>query len=134
MKTANIIALHTQIREGILHTRPLHTGEIENILVNLKDGKTLEDKPQEVGIDVTIHACPYVNSSDLVPPEWEDWFHDEFGMNCDVSFGDSNRTLIDVTTYLNITNKGRGHVKKEEYDLWAEKIRTLGNTYIDLEN
>ena len=80
----------------------------------------------------------YVDATELVPKEWEDWFWSDFSSDCPFSFGDNNVTLITVERFLDRCTDvlvGNDDITREEKDDFLMKLEQMDqNSYINLES
>ena len=108
--------------------------------------KQATNETEEKSLQSMIEACEYVPASELVPPEWCDWFWATVVDNAPFSWGDNNRTLVafdDFLLHVDDRIDGDGAPPKglkRKYKRWREWMQGLcdeanhGPVYIDLEN
>lgn len=89
---------------------------------------------------ITIHNTDFVEATELVPNEWQDWFWGLISENAPFSWGDNNRTMITASSFadhcencLDTLCEDEG-ISQEEIAEFLDKVRSLGETYVDLEN
>lgn len=85
-----------------------------------------------------IETCKFIPVSSLVPENW-DWFFALISENAPFSWGDNNRTMIDVDTFLNHCDDAfdfdSHYVNVGAYKAWVKKIERIPkDVYIDMEN
>lgn len=84
--------------------------------------------------------CVFTEVSSLVPEEWTEWFWSCVSEDAPFSWGSNNRSMVTASDFachckdvlLNASADQR--VPQEEIDTFLEKLRELGDSYIDLEN
>jgi hypothetical protein len=97
--------------------------------------KTLQDM---------VESCEYVPASELVPEDWVGWFWSIIADNAPFSWGDNNRTLIDMTTFYNhvddrLEESDFAPTQWKEIERWKKWLTEIadeagGVVYIDMEN
>lgn len=85
-----------------------------------------------------LNACAFVELTSLVPKGWGPWFYSAISENAPFSWGDNNRTLVtasDFARHCDDTLEIHGeNTSKAAVTRFLNKLRALGETYIDLEN
>jgi hypothetical protein len=95
--------------------------------------------------NIAVKACLFVELSDLVPSNWEDWFWSAISDSAPFSWGDNNRSLVCASDFKdhaeNVISMFSSDYDEDvdaptqhEIDDFINKLNDLGNTYIDLEN
>ena len=88
----------------------------------------------------TIECIPCTS---LVPRTWDNWFWSLISDSAPFSWGDNNRTLVTAVRFARHAESRmesdpdlceHNGVLKRAYRAWLRDVRTLGDTYIDLEN
>lgn len=87
---------------------------------------------------VKTHNCTYVEASDLVPKTWRPWFWTCISTNAPFSWGGNNRSLVtasDFAQHCDTALELHGDaVTPSTRTRFLNKLRELGETYVDLEN
>ncbi len=91
-----------------------------------------------------VESCEYVPVSALVPQDWGGWFWTLVSENAPFSFGDNNRTMVDMTKFCDHVDS---RLEESDFDpatwkmieqwkAWIEGLREEadGVVYIDMEN
>lgn len=91
-----------------------------------------------------VNSCEYIEVSDLVPEEWKEWFFGFISEDAPFSWGDNNRTMVDVGSFADHCERrlenavDDGFVTESAVERWLKKIRVLDTgadaPYVDLEN
>lgn len=86
---------------------------------------------------VQINTCRFVTVNDLIPDSW-DWFFEAVGEDAPFSWGDNNRSLVDVDTFYRhceLRILGEGYTADCAVRAWLKKVAAIPpDVYIDLEN
>jgi len=88
----------------------------------------------------TIQTCRFIEVTDLVPKAWRFWFWGLISEGADFSWGDNNRTMITIRTFINHCKwclEDCEETSKSAITRWLNKMEKLDETtdaYIDLEN
>lgn len=78
-----------------------------------------------------IQTCKFVSATELVPREWDDWFWETIGDNAPFSWGDNNRSLVAACDFAR--HCGNRMDDSRETQAFLDRVRSLGDMYIDLE-
>lgn len=88
-----------------------------------------------------IKTCQFVEANELVPPDWTPWFWSAVSENAPFTWGDNNRSMITAIDFaihceeaLEVYAVETPKVKSSEVTAFIKMLRSLGDTYIDLEN
>lgn len=85
-----------------------------------------------------VETCEFIPATLLVPDSWDSWFWERISEDAPFSWGDNNRTLVDMADFLDHC-EDRLH-DKPEADAWLKKMRSAlkefgkDGMYVDLEN
>ena len=90
--------------------------------------------------ELLIEEVKYVSVTQIIPESWESWFYSELSSSSDITWGDSNLTLIGADRIIKELNE----MDDCFFDFHAENqkkvlIETLeylssNNIYVDLES
>lgn len=87
-----------------------------------------------------IKTCEFVEVSTVVPESWASWFWETISDNAPFSWGDNNRSLVCACDFRRhcearlLDAADDEEVPQRDIDIFLDKLRGLGTTYIDLEN
>lgn len=85
-------------------------------------------------------TCEFVEASDLVPTEWTPWLWSRISEDAPFSWGDNNRSMVCACDFRRhcedrlLDASDEEDVPQEDIDQFLERLRELGDLYIDLEN
>ena len=88
---------------------------------------------------ITIYIAEFVLSSsikDLIPKKYREQIWDEVCDSAPFSWGDNNRSMVTAECFADHCDEvlDGSTVPKNTAKNWINKIRELGQMYIDLEN
>lgn len=89
---------------------------------------------------IKIETCRFVPVTSIVPKNWWYWFYEAISDNAPFTWGDNNRSMVDVQTFLNhcdavCLDNGASFVNAGAYKAWVKKIESLPeDVCIDMEN
>lgn len=87
---------------------------------------------------IPVHATEFVRVSDVVPKHWgKQGFWEAISESADFTWGDANRTMITAEHFADHCERFEADevgTTVGAYREWLNKIRNLGQMYIDLEN
>jgi len=87
--------------------------------------------------DLIVEEVKYVSVTQIIPENWESWFYSELSGSSDITWGDSNLTLIDADRIINELEEMNMVVDTEnqkESVIETLKYLSENNIYIDLES
>lgn len=87
-------------------------------------------------LDIVHLQC--VSLTEIVPPNWHEWFFETLSGSSGFTWGTNNFSLVDVDSFLNYCDEtfhGSGFVNNGTFKAWFKKMQRLPkNVYIDLES
>jgi hypothetical protein len=89
----------------------------------------------------TIQTCRFIDVTDLVPKAWRFWFWQLISENAPFSWGDNNRTMVNIGAFINHCKwclEDCEETSKSAITRFLNKLEKLDTgadaPYIDLEN
>jgi hypothetical protein len=82
-------------------------------------------------------ACCFIEVSDLVPKSWLSWFWTLISEKAPFNWGDNNRTLVTADAFADHCEARLldcDETSQAAKTKFLNKLRDLGETYLDLEN
>ena len=123
---------------GYLSIRPITSkGLLGRCLIELPT-EAIPTIIADFGCHAGGQACYFVTMSSLVPKSWVDWFYTAISDNAPFSWGDNNRSLVTASSLAdhceNRLESGSDTTSQSNITKFLNKLRALGETYVDLEN
>ena len=84
-----------------------------------------------------VQSCQFVSVTDLVPKNWKHWFWETISENAPFSWGDNNRSMVTASCFADHCEERliiNGTLPRQTYRRFLNKVRSLGEMYIDLES
>lgn len=92
-----------------------------------------------------VETCEFIPATLLVPDSWSTWFWERISENAPFSWGDNNRTLVDMEDFLSHCESrfecaALSLRLQDETEKWLKKMRSAlkefgkDGMYVDLEN
>jgi len=82
-----------------------------------------------------VQSCQFVSATNLVPRGWDHWFWEAISVSAPFTWGDNNRSMVTASSFADHCEETIiGTIPMPTYRRFINKVRSLGEMYIDLES